>query len=141
MLRVPWGGYFDQFTACRASSRVPTIGTSTPHAPASNVHLNHSKLLEGIRTKGALVPASAIIAIISATSIGCCALCSASISSQSKPSRAISRATRTSGRLIQAPMLGSPLLSFAFTWFVRNLQPLFHALSENLAFPSTLYDN
>src|SRR5260221_302077 len=94
--------------ACRASSCVLTMGTTTPHAPASNAHLNHSTLLLGMRTKGAQVPASAMAPTISAMIAAVWALCSISTTSQSKPSRAITRAEATLGRLSHAPNAGSP---------------------------------
>src|SRR5437870_346212 len=119
MLREPSGGYFAYSTARCASSRVLTIGTITPHAPASSTHLNHSTLFPGTRTIGAQVPASAMVATISAMRTGFCALCSISTTSQSKPSRAMILAAGTLGRLNHAPSAGSPRLSFSFTWFVR----------------------
>src|SRR5260221_1885489 len=119
MLREPAGGYFACSTARCASSRVLTIGTTTPHAPASSAHLNHSTLFPGIRTIGAQVPASAIVATISAMSTGFCAVCSISTTSQSKPSRAMILAEGTLGRLNHAPSAGSPCFSFSFTRFVR----------------------
>ena len=119
MLRMPNGGYFAYSTACCTSSRVFTIGTTTPHAPASSAHLNHSTLLAGTRTIGAQVPASAIVATISAMITAFCALCSISTTSQSKPSRAMILAEGTLGRLSQAPSTASPRLSFSFTRFVR----------------------
>src|SRR5712691_3434330 len=119
ILRLPGGGYFAYSTTRCASSRVLTIGTTMPHAPASSAHLNHSTLFPGIRTMGALVPASAIVATISAMSTAFCALCSMSTTSQSKPSRAIILAEEMLGRLNHAPSAGSPRLSFSFTWFVR----------------------
>src|SRR6266496_3902830 len=119
ILREPSGGYFAYPTTCCASSRVLTIGTMIPHAPASKAHLYHSTLLPGTRTMGALVPASAMVATISAMSTGLCAVCSISTTSQSKPSRAMILAEGTPGRLNHAPSAGSPRLSFSFTWIVR----------------------
>src|SRR5579875_3975227 len=99
MLRTPAGGYLAQFTARCASSRVLIIGTMTPQAPASSTHLNHSTLFVGTRTIGAEVPASAMIATISAIKTAFCALCSISTTSQSKPRRDIILAEGTLGRL------------------------------------------
>src|SRR6266581_1042114 len=121
ILRAPSGGYLVYATACCASSRVLTIGTTTPHAPASSAHLNHSTLLPGTRTMGALAPASAMVATISAISTGFCALCSISTRSQSKPSRAMILAEGTLGRLNHAPSAGTPRLSiFLVVLLVRD---------------------
>src|SRR5713226_2444663 len=104
-----------------------------PHAPASSAHLYHSTPYPGTRTIGAHIPASTIVATISAMSTALCALCSISTTSQSKPSRAIILAEGTLGRLNHAPSAGSPRLSFSFTWFVRIATHLSsHAIIEGL---------
>src|SRR2546430_15309039 len=57
ILRLPGGGYFAYSTTRSASSRALIIGTTTPHAPASRAHLNHSTLLAGHGPEGGTVPA------------------------------------------------------------------------------------
>src|SRR5260370_41758355 len=111
------------------------MGKTTPNAPASSAHLNHSTILVGTRTMGAEVPASAIVATISAMRTGFCALCTISTTSQSKPSLAIILAEGTLGRLNHAPNTGSPRLSFSFTWFVRIAYSTFwcSAICEGLS--------
>jgi hypothetical protein len=76
-----------------------------------------SPVFQGTRTKGTEPLAEMIANMVAAVSklVG---VCSNSTVSQSKPTRAIMRAARGSGRVNQVPMLGSPCFSLARTGFV-----------------------
>ena len=84
-----------------------TIGTTTPHAPASSTRLKCSGLFHGMRTIGAVFE-FAIAANIWASVRMSIGLCSASQTSQSKPTLLTYSAASGLGRLSHVPTEGSP---------------------------------
>jgi hypothetical protein len=104
--RAPSGEYFDQRTTLSASWAEFTAGAMIPAAPISSAFLMGTSAAEDRRTKpGMSLPAACSRSCISWASR---ALCSASMNSQSNPTRA--KISATGGQLSDTivPSSGSP---------------------------------
>src|SRR5260221_5565093 len=112
--RLPSGGYFAAAIASFASSTVLTIGTTTPHAPASRTRLMFSCVPRGTRARGTQ-PASAI----APNRLAACSMpigeCSMSTVNHGKPTRARTRVAYMLPSDSQVPTCGFPAFRAALT--------------------------
>src|SRR6266851_6239699 len=117
-LRLPIGGYLQAATAARASSRLLTIGTTTPCAPLSRTRLMCSWRLAGTRAS-AVQPASATDAKMCVAVSQSTRLCSMSTVNQANPDRAKNRAAVMLPSDNHVPTDGWPAFKDRLTGFAR----------------------